>query len=178
MPYSFQEIQNHLNRVRQDLSNISQTAVQLQQAEQQAQSQLARLSQQENQNSQQLQRIYQISVSLQNEINAISAATQQMMAAPAYAYSPGQWGTAGTFPAPYTGTTATFSAPYTGVSGTLAAPYTGMTGSFNVPGSGFATGTQTFSNVPPYSASLAAPAVSAGTVHGGIYAYRPWPENT
>ncbi|MEW6770800.1 MAG: hypothetical protein AB1330_05345 [Bacillota bacterium] len=169
MPYSFQGIQNHLNRVRQDLSNISQTAVQLQQAEQQAQSQLARLSQQENQNSQQLQRIYQISVSLQNEINAIA---QQMATAPAYAYAP-----TGAFGTPYTGTSPTFSAPYTGVSGTFTAPYTGMTGSFNVPASGFA-GTQTFSNVPAYSASLATPAVSTGAAHGGIYAYRPWPDNT
>uniref|UniRef100_A0A7C2I221 Uncharacterized protein n=1 Tax=Ammonifex degensii TaxID=42838 RepID=A0A7C2I221_9THEO len=174
MPYRFQEIQNHLNRLRQDLNNIGQTAMQLQQIEQQAQSQLARISQQENQNSQQLQRIYQLSMSLQNEINAISAATQQMAAAPAYAYSPGAWGAgAGQWTA-----TGTFAAPYTGATGAFTTPYAGAAGSFAAPYSSFAAGGQALANVPAFSANVSAPATSAGSVYGGTQAYRPWPDNT
>lgn len=87
--YRWQEVQDHLNRLRQEINNISQMVMQLSQAESQAQSQLARLSQTEGMNSQQLQRIHQMCLSLHNEINALASAAQAMMPG---ATMPGQWG--------------------------------------------------------------------------------------
>ncbi|MGO0122011.1 hypothetical protein [Desulfothermobacter acidiphilus] len=86
--YRWQEIQDHLNRLRQEISNIGQMVMQLSQIESQAQSQLARLSQTEGSNSQQLQRIHQMCLSLHNEINALSSTAQSAM--------PGQWSAMGT----------------------------------------------------------------------------------
>ncbi|HIE11825.1 MAG TPA: hypothetical protein EYP63_00100 [Desulfotomaculum sp.] len=180
MPYQLQEFQNRLNRVRQDLNNITQAAAQLQQAEQQAQSQLARLSQQESLNTQQLQRIYQISINLQNEVNAISSAAQQFnVQAAGY----GQFGTAG-YRAPY-------QAPQTGTTGFTAgvqtAPYAGYTGAAGVsPGAGYAgtagvspaavnVGEQAFAT-PQFTSP--APGAGTGAVQGGAQAYRPWPDDT
>lgn len=179
MPYQLQDLQNRLNRLRQDLNNITQAAAQLQQAEQQAQSQLARISQQESFNSQQLQRIYQLSINLQNEVNAISSAAQQFNV-PAAPYSAGQFGTAGYTPTtsiPYTGT---FNVPYTGATSYAAGahniPFTGVTGTANISPSAYAVSRPALDD-PRFNPSFPTGA-SAGAVYGGAQAYRPWPDNT
>jgi uncharacterized phage infection (PIP) family protein YhgE len=171
----FQEMQNHINRLRQDLNAISATAQQLQQAEQQAQSQLARLSQHESLNSQQLQRISQICNSLQSDVIALSSAMQQISTA-VPAFTAGQFGVGvGTGQLGAAGYTAGV-APYTGLSTTAGiAPYTGFTTTAqNVPFYGSAAGTP-FTNVPNLNLNLPV-THTASPVYGGAYAYRPWPD--
>lgn len=167
--YRFQDVQNHINRLRQDLSTISQTALQLQQAEQQAQSQLARLSQHESMNSQQLQRISQICLNLQNDLSAISSVVQQMSSAvPAY-------GGAGATQFGATGITTGTAAPYTGfTSGAAVTPYTGFAST--APLATSAASGLTTANVPNINVNLPAAATTAGTAYGGMYAHRPWVE--
>ena len=189
--HRFQELQNHLSRLRQDLNNISQVTMQLQQAEQQAQSQLARLSQQESFNNQQLQRIQQLCLSIQNELNAVSSVAQQLSTA----FTTGQWGTGAQWAAPqptgshYAGVTqhtgagqfgagaqhtGAQTAPYTStyVAPAAGAQSTGHTGAtLATPGEYGLSGQQAFT---------ASPAYTGGTtgVYGGAYAHRPWPDNT
>lgn len=178
MPYQLQDLHNRLNRLRMDLNNITQAAAQLQQAEQQAQSQLARISQQESFNSQQLQRIYQLSINLQNEVNAISSAAQQfnVQVSP---YNVGQFATTGytgTMNVPYTGT---FNVPYTGATSYAAGvpniPFTGA-GTANVSPSAYAVSRPAFDD-PRFNLTFPTGA-STGAVYGGAQAYRPWPDNT
>jgi len=168
-------MQNHINRLRQDLSAISATAQQLQQSEQQAQSQLARLSQHESLNSQQLLRITQICNSLQNDVSAISSAVQQISTA-VPAFTTGQWGV-GTGQFGTTGYTAGMVAPYTGYTPTAGvAPYTGFTTTAqSAPFYGSAAGAlQT--TMPNPNVNFPVTGASIGAAYGGTQAYRPWPD--
>ncbi|MEW6182243.1 MAG: hypothetical protein AB1500_03580 [Bacillota bacterium] len=193
--YGFQQIQSHLNRLHQDLNNVCQVTAQLQQVEQQTQSQLARISQQEGQNSQNLQRVYQICMNLQNDVSAVSAATQQIGAAiPSFGTGVGQFATTG-----YTGVgagqlgaagyTAGVNTPYTGFASTSQnLPYTGYSSSAGMPYNTFTpniantpyTGLTARSSegLPPtFNLNFTTPGATASNVHGGLYANRPWPDS-
>lgn len=73
----FYQLQQQIQRLRQDINNITSMTSQLQQFEQNNASQLQRLQQNEVTASQQLQRIQQICGQISSDLNSVSSAAQQ-----------------------------------------------------------------------------------------------------
>ena len=72
------QLQQQIQRLRQEINNISQMTSQLQQFEQNNASQLQQLHQHEVNASQQLQRIQQVCNQINNDLNLVSGAAQQV----------------------------------------------------------------------------------------------------
>lgn len=128
--YQYNQIQQQIQRLRDEASTISNLAGQLQQAEMNNSSQLQQLQQKEVNASQQLQRLQYVASQLHQDINQINSLAQQMSSA-FYQTVPPQ--TQGAF----------FNPPQYGGFGTGA----NQPGWSTQPGGGFAGGGQFFS--PP-----------------------------
>lgn len=87
------QLQQQIQRLRQEVNNISQVTSQLQQFEQNNAAQLQRLQQHEVNATQQLQRIQQICGQINNDLNNVSSAAQQVSQSIAQNFS--QIGTGG-----------------------------------------------------------------------------------
>lgn len=72
------QLQQQIQRLRQEVNNISQMTSQLQQFEQSNAAQLQRLQQHEVNATQQLQRIQQLCSQLSNDLNSVSSIAQQV----------------------------------------------------------------------------------------------------
>ncbi|MCF8010423.1 MAG: hypothetical protein K9L17_01745 [Clostridiales bacterium] len=83
------QMQQQIQKMRQELNNISQMTSQLQQSEQSNAAQISRLQQHESNSVQQLQRIQQVCNQLNQDLNQIGSFTQQTSVSPA---GPGQYG--------------------------------------------------------------------------------------
>lgn len=104
------QLQNQIQRLRQEINNISQLTSQLQQFEQNNAAQLQRLQQHEVNASQQLQRIQQACNQINNDLNLVSSAAQQ--ATSAMAQGGMQFGT-GYITAGYSQQPGTFGSQFT-----------------------------------------------------------------
>ncbi|TYO93878.1 hypothetical protein [Desulfallas thermosapovorans] len=84
----FYQLQQQIQRLRQEVNSISQMTSQLQQFEQNNAAQLQRLQQQEANATQQLQRIQQICGQINNDLNSVSNAAQQASQSLAQSFTP------------------------------------------------------------------------------------------
>lgn len=123
------QLQQQLQRLRQDVNAIAQVTSQLMQTEQNNSSQLQQLQQREIMASQGLQRIHQMVNSLAQEINQVSSIAQQIASQVSGQFGFGQYGY-GYVPTQYTPqyyTPQYYTPQYTGYTGYTGYQFTGYT---------------------------------------------------